>query len=109
MGLAGLSLPPLVPRPLLGRTSGRALTLDLDLVEGRSGAVRPLPARFTLIFEGFFWVDLATVSSLFAATFECHWPLCKRCAKAGLKDRQVYLQIMDLSSFRYGRWTVHLA
>src|SRR5215212_5228077 len=85
MGLMGLSLPGLVPRPLLGRTSGRVLALDLDLVEGRSGVVRPPPARFALVFEVFFWVDLATVSSLFTATGRLPWAAVQALCQGGVK------------------------
>src|SRR3954465_6591801 len=71
----GRSLPPAlplcVPRPLeplsprAGTLLAATLILDLDLVEGRSGAVRLPPGRFAFVFEGFFWVDLATVLLVF--------------------------------------------
>src|SRR5690242_9856565 len=90
----GRSLPDLAPLPLEPRDSPRAgmflaMTLavdfELDLIEaaGRSGVVRPA-GRFALSFEGFFWVDLATVLLVSISRLSlAKTRRCKRCARRG--------------------------
>jgi hypothetical protein len=54
------------------------------LVEGRSGAVRLLGARFAFTFADFFWDDLATVLLVSISRLSLgKTPNRKRCARLG--------------------------
>src|SRR5437773_8906645 len=92
-GLIGRSWPDLVPLPLEPRDSPRVgmvragaatFAVDLALAAGRSGVARPPAAFLALIFEGFFWDDLATVLLVSIAAFRLPKPgRCNRCARRG--------------------------
>src|SRR5205807_5278322 len=101
-GLSGRSLPDLLPLPLEPRDSPRVgmlragavtLAVDLALAAGRSGIARPPPGRFALIFEDFFWVDLATVLLVSISRLSLPKPAVASVVPGGAKEHQLYLQI----------------
>jgi len=84
------------------RAGAETLAVDLALAAGRSGVARPPAAFLGLIFEGFFWDDLATVLLVSIAAFRLPNPADAIAVPGGAKEHQLYLQILYLSTFRYG-------